>query len=165
MRAQIHTLSHTNTHTHTYISPNTHTHWNTLQTVILSCRALSLDAQAHFAAMNLSRSPCCHAAAVRSTHYFLSCDSISESFCPGSWTKRGGGGTSQPLLNSDDRENEKKQSPCPSMDYIRNSTNVNHALISVVLQRLLCRKYSVWSSTYNLFWWMQAGIDMCTFMQ
>lgn len=111
-----------------------------MQTVVLSCTALSLDAQAHFAAMYLSRSPCCHAAVVRSTHYFVSCDSISESFGPGSWTKRREGGTSQPPLNSDDRESEQKQSPRPSMDYIRKSTNVNHALISAVLQRLFCRK-------------------------
>lgn len=35
----------------------------------------------------------------------------------------------------------QKQSPCPSTDYIRNSRDVNHALISSVLQRrVLCGK-------------------------
>lgn len=35
----------------------------------------------------------------------------------------------------------QKQSPCPSMDYIRSSRDVNHALISSVLQRwVLCGK-------------------------
>lgn len=78
---------------------------NTMHTTLLSNKALSLEAQAKFAAMYLSRPPCCHAAVVQSTHYLVSCDSISESFGPGSWTKRGK--NSQPLLNPDDRESEK----------------------------------------------------------
>lgn len=56
----------------------------TMHTTLLSNKALSLDAQAKFAAMYLSRPPCCHAAVVQSTHYLVSCDSISESFGPGS---------------------------------------------------------------------------------
>lgn len=110
-----HTFSHLHAHTgahtvwskHTQASPNSHTHMqrHTMHTDILSDKALSLDAQAHFAAMDLSRPPCCHAAVARSTHYLVSCDSISESFGPGSWTKMGK--NSQPPLNSDDRESEQ----------------------------------------------------------
>lgn len=84
----------------------------------------------------LSPSPCCHPAVVPSTHYLVSCDSSSESVGP---EEPRGGKTkaSQLPLNSNDRETEQKQSPCPSTDYIRNSRDVNHALISSVLQRRL----------------------------
>lgn len=84
----------------------------------------------------LRPSLCCHPAVVPSTHYLVSCDSSSESVGP---EEPRGGKTkaSQLPLNSNDRETKQKQSPCPSKDYIRNSRDVNHALISSVLQRRL----------------------------
>lgn len=74
----------------------------TMHKALLSDKALSLDVKLHFAAIYLSRPPRCHAAVEQFTHYLVSCDSISESFGPGSWSKRGK--NSQPPLNSDDRK-------------------------------------------------------------
>lgn len=104
LRTHVNTLSHIHMHKGAPVSKcnhileprihahTAHTHTPTqrhvMQTGILSDKALSLDSQANFAAMYLSRPPCCHAAVVPSTHYLVSCDSISESFGPGSRTKR-----------------------------------------------------------------------------
>lgn len=73
-------------HTHTLSQVSIDTRIHKIHAALLSYKALSLDTQTHFAAMHLSRSPGCHPAVVPSTHYLVSCDSISESFGPGSWT-------------------------------------------------------------------------------
>lgn len=85
-----------------------------------------------------SPSPCCHPAAAPSPHYPVSCDSISESVGPKERRKKK---KRKKLLTTAAKLRRQKQSPCPSTDYIRNSRDVNHALISSVLQRrLLCQK-------------------------
>lgn len=82
----------------------------------------------------LSPSLCCHSAATPSTHYLMSCG-ISESVGPEERKKK------QKRLTTAAKLRWQKQSPCPSTDYIRNCRDVNHALISSVLQRRsLCGK-------------------------
>lgn len=162
MRTQIHVHTGVQTDCILYISLNIYTqvlaHIETQ--AVLNGRALSLDAT-----MYLSRSPCCHAAVVRSTHYVVSCDSISESFGPGSWTKR----EKKNLTVAAKLRWQRKRAKTKSLSLqglhkkfhrCQSCTNKRCPPETSSLQR---NRYSVWSSAQDLLLQMQACI-VCVYV-